>query len=440
MNWETRILHLGLGRFHRGHQCTYYQKMSELGDYRWGVCSMSMRSKEARDQLKKVNLKYPVLELSAKTGQTVWVEAIRKALSAPDEKNEVFKAFTLPQIEIITLTITEKGYDLDSNGELDLNKSSIKHDLEHLAKPGSAIGILTLGLKERMSAGLKPVTVISCDNVRDNGSKLKKAVLKFASAAGWSDLDQWISEKIKFPNTMVDRIVPALLPEKIRTLENDFSLPQDSELIGTEEFCQWVIEDDFALERPEWEKVGVQFVSDVRAFEEMKLKLLNASHSYLAYGGMNRGFQFVHEAISDKELRSNVLKLYSEVSQILKIPAGFDVKAYQDSLIQRFENNKLPHQLKQIGMDGSQKLQQRIFPSLLAAIEIGSSHQAINQVVKEWIMFCKNLIQGGGVPDDPEAKLLCEIFSSTEWRVEVWEKYLSRYLKSRPELEREILG
>ena len=437
MNFEKRILHLGLGRFHRGHQAIYYQKMTELGDARWGVTSMSMRSPEARDQMRSVNLRYPVLELNAEESKLTWVESIQMAYSAHEDFEEIMKAFLDPKLEIITLTITEKGYDLDSSGKLDLAKSNILQDLANPERPESAIGLLSLGLHQRFMAGRNPLTVISCDNVRDNGRKLHAAVESYSFKAGWDD-GLWISQKVKFPNTMVDRIVPSLLPEKITALEKEFSLPTHSELIATEKFCQWVIENHFSMERPAWEKAGVQFVDDVRPYEEMKLKLLNASHSYLAYAGLNKGLQFIHEAIADHELRSNVLKLYEEVTPLLEIPNNFDLAAYKKDLIKRFENFKLPHQLKQIAMDGSQKLPQRIFPSLIRTEDEGLSNQVLALTVKEWMKYCYSQFEKNILPDDPESKYMLSFFETRKWSEGMWSGKIFNPLSTFPLLREKL--
>ena len=429
MSFEKRILHLGLGRFHRGHQAVYYQKMKNIGDSRWGVISMTMRSPEARDHLRSVKLRYPVLELSAKQSKTIWIESIQDVLCAHEDFEAVLKAFQNPQLEIITLTVTEKGYDLDGSGKLDFERPGIMRDIDNFNTPHSTIGLISLGLRLRKQLDLDPVTVISCDNIRDNGHKLRDAVIEYTERIGFAEDALWIKQKIKFPNTMVDRIVPSLLPEKISALENEFKLPTGSELIGTESFCQWVIEDNFAQKRPDWEKVGVQFVSEVRPFEEIKLKLLNASHSYLAYAGLLRGYQFVHEAIADLELRRNVMELYREVIPTLMIPEGFDIKAYTRDLISRFENNKLPHQLKQIAMDGSQKLPQRIFSSINAAKDQNLKHETMTMVIKEWINFCEKSLQSNAVIEDPEYKFIKDLYDSGDWKMKLIKSRLFEALK-----------
>jgi fructuronate reductase len=392
----STILHLGLGRFHRGHQVVYYQKAGN-----WKVVSSTMRTNDERDKLKAVKLRYPVLELSHESETLTWIDCIHEALSLKDDLQRLLEVFRSPETTIVTLTVTEKGYCLLPSGELDLAHEGIRHDLGNPTHPSTAIGFLALGLKERKS----PLTIISCDNLRENGHKLERALKKFMGE---------LPSNVTFPNTMVDRIVPALLPVKIAELEKKHGL-HHSELIATEKFSQWVIEDKFAGPRPDWDKVGVEFVKDVRPYEEMKLRLLNASHSYLAYAGLNRGHTFVHEAIRDNELRNNVLTLMKkEVVPLLTVPQGFDVMKYIDNLITRFQNDRLPHQLKQIAMDGSQKLPQRIFSSLEAK---GKEQTVLRKCVKEWLEFLWN--NRDGKIDDPKAN---ELLEGKEQGKDVWFK------------------
>ncbi len=407
----TQILHLGLGRFHRGHQAVYYQHAGNIK-----VISSTMRSSEEREKLRQVNLRYPVLELSHDDENLIWVDCINEAISLREDTQRLFEVLCDPETTIVTLTVTEKGYCLDKSGHLDLNHEGIKHDLKNPTDPETAIGFLASGLLKRKSK----LTVISCDNLRENGRKLENAIYRFLEASG-ADIS-WIRTNVTFPNTMVDRIVPALLPEKIAELENQIGVSR-SEIVATEKFSQWVIEDNFAAARPSWENVGVQFVNDVRPFEDMKLRLLNASHSYLAYAGLNRGYQFVHEAIHDEGLNSNVMKmLKDEVIPLLEVPSGFDVETYVHQLMSRFRNYKLPHQLKQIAMDGSQKMPQRIFSSIDEARKRKSPHSLLLQASYEWLNFLWNSREGK--IDDPKAPELLQgiDLGKEKWKTNLLEK------------------
>lgn len=404
----NKILHLGLGRFHRGHQAVYYQ---HAGD--WKVISSSMRSAEEKNKLKKTGLLYPVLEFTHEGETLKWIDCIEEVLSLSEDLPRLLDLIKSPEIKIITLTVTEKGYCLNSSGELDLRHPGIEHDLQNPEIPTTAIGLLSLGLAKRK----EKVTIISCDNLRENGRKLELAVQRFSDLSGRS------LPEISYPNTMVDRIVPALLPEKIIEIEARHNISH-SEIVATEKFSQWVIEDKFAGEKPAWNKVGVQFVSDVRPFEEMKLRLLNASHSYLAYAGLNRGYTFVHEAIGDKNLLENVRHMMKvEVIPLLTLPAGFDIQKYTEDLILRFRNDKLPHQLKQIAMDGSQKMPQRIFSSIHEARKSERSHDLLLKATDEWMNFLWNSREEK--IDDPKAK---ELLAGIEAGKDVWKRNLIKGL------------
>lgn len=403
-----QILHLGLGRFHRGHQAVYYQR---AGDCK--VISSTMRSTEERDKLRKVALRYPVLELSHNSVRMVWIDCIQDALSLTEDFTQLVKQFTSPKTSIVTLTVTEKGYCLGSDGKLDLQHPGIVSDLRSSGSAQTAIGFIARCLADRK----EKLTIISCDNLRSNGEKLRDAVMAFMNAAGVPT--EWARANVTFPNTMVDRIVPALLPEKVAELEKQHDL-KSSELVATETFSQWVIEDKFSGPRPSWERVGVQFVDDVRPYEEMKLRLLNASHSFLAYAGINRGFTFVHEAIADESLHQQVMNmLETEVVPLLEIPGDFDVTSYIGQLMQRFRNDKLPHQLKQIAMDGSQKMPQRIFSSIAEARRSGKSHKLLDGAVDEWLTFLWNSREKK--IDDPKAEELIRGISEGEnkWKTDL---------------------
>jgi fructuronate reductase len=387
--FKTKIIHLGLGRFHRGHQAVYLERLLEKTGESWGVISCSMRSQGARDEMRSVHNRYPVIEFNESGSDIIWVESIQKALDATEDREELLGYFQSKETELVTLTITEKGYCLNGKGELDLSHPAIFNDLKHPLEPKSAIGILALGLRTRSENDPRPITVLSCDNLRENGKKLERALYTYLEKLSWSDVTTWVKSNVSFPCSMVDRIVPSLKPEKIKTLEVLFKLAHPSELIATESFSQWVVEDNFKGKKPSLEKVGVQFVKDVTPFEDMKLRLLNAAHSYLAYQGQLKGHQFVHEAMKDSELASDLrILMLEEVAPLLTTPEGVDFELYVASLLKRFQNPYLPHELRQIAMDGSQKISQRWLPSLIEAEKRGTSKKILLKAVKAWLEFC----------------------------------------------------
>jgi mannitol-1-phosphate/altronate dehydrogenase len=276
--WPIRILHLGLGRFHRAHQAVYYQNLFEQFGEKWGVVSFSMRSSDARDELRRAHNHYPVVQFSKDESLLQWIDVIRASYFMKEDHDQFLKAMASPDLAMVTLTVTEKAY--------------VGTDLYEL---------LYEGLRHRQAID-RPLTVLSCDNLQENGSKVKTGVLKVARESGDASMAAWIEKSVTFPNSMVDRIVPALTPERVTVLQAQFKT-DNQEILATEIFSQWVIEDRFAAARPPLEKVGVQIVSDVRPFEEVKLRLLNASHSLIAYAGLLKNYRFVHEAIHDPEIR-----------------------------------------------------------------------------------------------------------------------------------------
>lgn len=416
--FETKIIHLGLGRFHRGHQAVYLERLCEKKGKSWGVISCSMRSPGARDEMRAVHHRYPVIEFNDSGSEIIWVESIQKALDATEDREELLSSFKSKNIELITLTITEKGYCLNGNGELDLSNLSIANDLKHPLEPKSAIGVLALGLRTRSEKDPKPLTVLSCDNLRENGRKLEKAIQTYFEKIGWNKVQDWVKNNVSFPCSMVDRIVPSLSSEKTQQLETDFKFASPSELIATESFSQWVIEDNFKGEKPALEEVGVQFVKDVTPFEDMKLRLLNAAHSYLAYQGQLKGHQFVHEAMKDQELASDLRTLMlEEVAPLLKKPEGVEFKEYVESLLKRFQNPYLPHELRQIAMDGSQKISQRWLPSLLEAEKRRTSKKVLLKALDAWMNFCYQ----NRKLDDPYNDIIQQIerHNFKEWKKEM---------------------
>ncbi|MEK7355874.1 MAG: mannitol dehydrogenase family protein, partial [Bdellovibrionota bacterium] len=287
----TPILHLGLGRFHRAHQAVYFQRLKdEFSDDRWTITAFSMRSPAASDTIRKAEFRFPVVEASKEGVAVRWIDRIRDSGTIVDDRAKFLAAMCDPALELVTLTITEKGYCLDVAGNLDLNHSDIRADLANPLEPKTAIGSLALGLMKRaersksfvMNEAFTGLTVLSCDNLRANGAVLESAVRSYLEAVGWENSFVDVRESVTFPCTMVDRIVPSLSTDARKKFEEATGI-QHRELIATEPFSQWVIEDRFARPRPPLDKVGIEFVRDVRSHEEMKLRLLNAAHSFMAY-------------------------------------------------------------------------------------------------------------------------------------------------------------
>lgn len=364
------ILHFGLGNFARAHLLDYTDQAGG-----WDVIGVSLRSSSVRDGLAKQGFAY---DLCVQGQGVKRIEVLKDVLVAPKDREAVFDA--IANADIISATVTEKGYHLDADGKLNFQDPAIIADLAGQG-PSTLIGFLAYGLANRQ----KPLTVMSCDNRIENGKVLESAVSDFASAAGlginWDD--------IRFPNSMVDRITPATT-DAVRAISGD------AMAVPTEAFSEWVIEDNFAGPRPDWP--GFQLVDDVAPHEMRKLRMLNGAHSLLAYGGLNRGLTYVHEAVQDPVLRPLVSQLMKDAGTTLPTELQDQVPAYADALILRFENPELAHRLDQIAMDGSQKLPYRFVPTLR---ETGSA--AVVQGMRAWISFCISETAAGRVLNDPLA-------------------------------------
>ena len=311
----------------------------------------------------------------------------------------ILNAMARPQTAIVSLTVTEKGYCADAaSGQLDLNNPLIKHDLENPTAPKSASGYIVEALRLRREKGLKAFTVMSCDNVRENGHVAKVAVLGLAQARD-PQLAAWIEENVTFPCTMVDRIVPAATPETLQEIADQLGV-YDPCAIACEPFRQWVIEDNFVNGRPDWDKVGAQFVADVVPFEMMKLRMLNGSHSFLAYLGYLGGYETIADTMTNPAYRKAAFALMmQEQAPTLSMPEGTDLNAYATLLIERFSNPSLRHRTWQIAMDGSQKLPQRLLDPVRLHLQNGGSWRHLALGVAGWMRYTQGVDEQGNAID-----------------------------------------
>ena len=313
------------------------------------------------------------------------MNVIRDILVGPEAPQDVLAYVQDPHVHIISATVTEKGYHLRPDGSLDLNSDPIRSEIE-AREPASLIGYLAFGLAKRTT----PVTILSCDNRMGNGDALKRAVAEFAVAA---DIHiPW--QIVSFPNAMVDRIVPKTDDELRRATGDVLAVP-------TEPFTEWVIEEKFKGPRPNWR--GVTFVDDVLPHEKRKLRMLNGAHSYLAYAGVLAGYEFVHQAVSDTNLRQSAIALMEEARETLPLSIQADARIYLDNLIARFENPNLHHALRQIAMDGSEKMQYRIVDTIRDRDTMGLSSPALRAAIDAWVQFCQAETNASRSLEDPRA-------------------------------------
>ena len=390
------ILHLGPGAFHRAHQAVFTEDAVEAAGGDWGIFAVSLQRPDTPDALAAQDGLFTV-EIREQQLEHRVVGAIRAAASAPRSPQRVLDAFADPKIALVTLTVTEKGYALDGDGALDLRNAEIARDLGRQGPPTSTIGWLAAGLATRRARNAGPVTVMSCDNLNQNGRRLEAAVLAFAQATDPA-LADWIRDAVAFPSTMVDSITPASTPALAERVQSALGLA-DAACVQREAFTQWVIEDRFAGPRPAWEAAGAEIVVDLAPFERLKLHVLNASHSALAYFGLPRGHALVRDAIADRELAAIIETMVLE--EIAPALQGLPAAAYWRQVRKRFANPSLDHRLSQISDDGSQKLAQRIFPILIANVRAGRPAARLAKVVRGWLE-----LGARGSLKDPQAERL----------------------------------
>jgi fructuronate reductase len=400
------IVHLGLGAFHRAHQAVYTDQAMSAGDRDWAICGVSLRSSAVRDQLIPQDSLFSVTQRESDHSTTSVVGSVQAAMVGSERPDAVIAAIAAPSTRMITLTVTEKGHCGAVVGGLNTESSELAYDREALGQPRTIYGFLAAGLAARRAAGLPGLTIVSCDNLSENGQRLASYLSEFLDDSDGS-LRAWFEAECACPSTMVDRIVPATTQAQIDELEKRTGM-RDEGAVMTERFSQWVIEDRFAGPRPRWEAGGAQFVSAVRPYEEAKLRVLNAAHSALAYIGLQHGHAFVHEAISDAKILELVTRLMlQEAAPTLPETPGLDLNAYAARLINRFNNSALAHRLEQIAMDGSQKIPQRWFPTLRANQAQGKQCRAILEALVAWI---KHLRGSPFSVVDPMAATLAELW------------------------------
>lgn len=399
---KVGIVHLGIGAFYRAFALPLYADIMASSGGDWGVVGVSLRSAAIRDALAPNDFCYPCVELDGQARRTRAITALRDVLVAPENPQAVLDQLRRPDVHIISLTVTEKGYCHDpASGRLNLAHPDIVHDLAN-PLPRSAPGFIVRALQLRRDAGLPAPTVMSCDNLPGNGTLLRGTVLDMALKID-PELWGWIDANVAFPETMVDRIVPATTQEDINAL----AVP-DQGLVLHEPFRQWVIEDNFSGPRPDFEAASVQLVQDVAAFEEMKLRMLNGSHSALAYLGYLAGHEYVSDAVSDPVFEGFLRHLWhNEIIPTLNVP-GVDLFQYADDLLKRFSNPSLKHRTWQIAMDGSQKLPQRILSPLAHHMSEGRTADGLLLTVAAWMRYVGGLDEKGAPIDvrDPMAEQL----------------------------------
>lgn len=381
------IVHLGLGAFFRAHGAVYVQEAVAASGGAWGILGVSLQSPDTRNRLDPQGGTYLAVEQGPAGEVARHVQIVQGVRVAPEDPGAVLAAMAAPGTRIVSLTVTEKGYCHEpSTGQLNPDHPDIRHDLAN-PLPRSAPGFLVRALQARRAAGLAPFTVLSCDNLPDNGRVVRGVVLDLARRIDPA-LADWIAAEGWFPGTMVDRIVPATRPEDIARVAT-LTGWQDEAPVLHEPFRQWVVQDDFVGgDRPDLGAVGVQLVSDVAPFEHMKLRMLNGTHSALAYLGYLAGHATIAETVADPAFAAFVRRLWAtEIIPALTPPPGVDLPAYAGQLFDRYANPAIRHRTWQIAMDGSQKLPQRILGTLDANFKADRPSPGLLLALAAWVTY-----------------------------------------------------
>lgn len=411
------IVHLGIGAFHRAHQAAVTDRI--LGDPAqadWGIIGVSLRRADTRDALTPQSGLYTLALREGEAGGGVRehlrvVGAVLEVLVAPEAPAAVLERIAHPDTRIVSLTVTEKGYAHDpATGQLRWEDADIQHDLDEPDAPRSVIGMIVHGLALREARGLAPVTLLSCDNLPANGATLRGLVLAYAQEYDPA-LARWIGLHCTFPCSMVDRIVPRTTEADRARIAARLGAGDAWPVVG-EPYLAWVIEDRFAQGRPAWDRVpGVRFVTHAEPYERLKLRMVNGAHSTLAYLGAMAGHQTVPDAAGDPLLGALIARMLNdEVAPTLGVIDGLDPHAYAAELMARFANPALPHRTRQIAMDGSQKVPQRLLDTLRDRLRSGQPATLLALGVAGWLHYLRGYDEAGTRYDidDPLAGALAE--------------------------------
>ncbi|MEO6942256.1 MAG: mannitol dehydrogenase family protein [Terrimesophilobacter sp.] len=423
------IVHFGIGAFHRSHQAVFTEDAAAAtGDTRWGILGVTGRSGTVVRQLRPQDCLYTVLQKDASNTSLRVIGSVREVACPAQDSLRVVRVLADEHTHIATLTVTEKGYLRAVDGAVDLALPGVLDDIavvrsellgeKPIQASSTAIGLLIRGLAARYRLSGRPLTVLSCDNVMHNGAMVKKVILSFAGALGGSEeggFVRWLNEHVTYPSSMVDRITPAVAPAD-RTEALDLLGLVDEALVVAEPFSQWVIEDNFADSRPAWEHAGALMTADVLPFERAQLRILNATHSLLAYLGCLSGYETIAEAVADDTLCERArLMLDDDVIPTLRSSPGFDLAEYRDTVLRRFANPALAHTTLQVAMDGSQKLPERIFGTVLDRLAMGALPLGLAFAVAAWIAFVASTLKTNGpVLNDPLADRLVAAAGSAD--------------------------
>ncbi len=394
------IAHMSVGGFHRSHQALYIDRYLQTHSQDWMIYGIGNLDSDialvnilnAQDNL------YSLTERSRTTDTLRVIGSIKEFVHAPTNQAKVIDVLASDDIKIISLTITEKGYCYDIEKNLDLDHPMIKADIAHPEEPVSAIGFVYAAARRRMKSGGQPFTLMSCDNLPGNGRIASRIITQFAQACD-PEVAQWIQTNVSFPNGMVDRITPAPSDETTRFVRDTFGI-EDHGALASEDFLQWIIEDNFINGRPALEEVGVQFVNDVEPYEKCKVRLLNGSHSALSYLSYLMGYREVDAAMNDSLINEFVRRYMDEdITPCIPEVPGVDVEAYKKILVERFSNPAISDKIQRLAMDGSEKIPNALVPPIEYQLSRRESTKFLAFAVAAWYRYLRGVDEQGNTID-----------------------------------------
>ncbi|WP_082357922.1 mannitol dehydrogenase family protein [Arthrobacter alpinus] len=398
----VRIVHLGLGAFHRAHQAWYTQHASDGAQ--WGIASFTGRRPDAAVALAAQDGLYTLIERGENGDNFELMTSISQAHDGADLV--ALRHFVAaPSTAVVTLTITEVAYNLNAEGTLELNNPAVQGDIAALRTGNSDVAVtapgrLLSGLAARRDAGAGPIAVVSCDNLANNGGAARAAIVGLARAVD-PVLSEWITANVSFVSTSIDRITPRTTDAEIALVAAECGYA-DSSPVVCEPFSDWVLSGGFPAGRPDWASAGAVFVEDIEDFENRKLWLLNGAHSLMAYAGQLRGHATVAQALADPVCAAWIAELWDEAERNLPME-GLNIPAYRQTLLERFSNARIAHHLAQIAMDGSSKLRMRAVPILRAELAAGRSGAGAARMIAAWVAFLRTSAAKGTAISDAAA-------------------------------------
>ncbi|GHD82152.1 mannitol 2-dehydrogenase [Salinibacterium amurskyense] len=397
-NVSVGIVHLGVGGFHRAHQAVVVDDLLAAGHRNWGICGVGLMPNDAvmRDVMQAQDSLYSLVTRAASGEESVRViGSIVEYIFGPDDPDQVLRRLTDPETKIVSLTITEGGYlQNHASGDFDPDSPMVISDLSTPSRPTGAFGYIVEAVRLRRERGIAPFTVMSCDNIRSNGDVARAATVGLATLRS-TELGDWIEKNVVFPNSMVDRITPVTAASELQHLRDEYGI-DDSWPVASENFFQWVLEDNFGLGRPPFADAGVELVDDVLPFELMKLRLLNGSHQVIAYLGLLMGYRLVHDAAQDPVMRELLRAFWAkEAIPSLQKLQNIDYSGYSETLLERYSNPHIRDTLERLATDASNRIPIFVLPIAQHCVEGGRAALACALTVAGWAKFVEGVDDNG---------------------------------------------